>query len=70
MPRLTDLSSPYPLFRRIYNFQQAYAILDEVIVAGEIQDSSKQRPLKMTKEADAWESHESLVRALKDTHLA
>jgi len=32
---------------RIFNFQKAYAILDELIIAGELQESSKKSVLRV-----------------------
>lgn len=48
--------------RRIFNFQKAYAILDELIIAGELQESSKKSVLRVVgepvdpveKETDLW----------------
>jgi len=31
----------------IFNFQQAYAVLDELIISGEMQETSKTTPLRM-----------------------
>ncbi|KAJ7130114.1 Adaptor protein complex sigma subunit [Mycena crocata] len=33
----------------IFNFQKAYAVLDEIIIAGEIQESSKSTALRLVK---------------------
>lgn len=33
----------------IFNFQKAYAVLDELIIAGEIQESSKKTVLKIVR---------------------
>ena len=33
----------------IFNFQKAYAILDELIIAGELQESSKKSVLKIVR---------------------
>lgn len=33
----------------IFNFQKAYAILDELIIAGEMQESSKKAVLKIVR---------------------
>ncbi|UOH82631.1 hypothetical protein LQV05_005339 [Cryptococcus neoformans] len=39
----------------IFNFQKAYAVLDELIIAGEIQESSKKTVLKIVAQSDAIE---------------
>ncbi|BEJ12633.1 Adaptor protein complex sigma subunit [Cutaneotrichosporon oleaginosum] len=50
----------------IFNFQKAYAILDELIIAGELQESSKKAVLKTVAQSDAIEeaeiSEDSLAR--------
>ncbi|KAL1413387.1 AP-1 complex subunit sigma-1 [Vanrija pseudolonga] len=50
----------------IFNFQKAYAILDELIIAGELQESSKKAVLKIVAQSDAIEeaevSEDSLAR--------
>ncbi|KAF8167890.1 hypothetical protein B0H34DRAFT_792563 [Crassisporium funariophilum] len=48
----------------IFNFQKAYAILDELIMAGEIQEPSGGTVLKMTKASDAWEQAEHIDNAI------
>ncbi|WVF72691.1 hypothetical protein IAT40_007509 [Kwoniella sp. CBS 6097] len=42
----------------IFNFQKAYAILDELIIAGEMQESSKKAVLKIVAQSDAIEEAE------------
>ncbi|KAJ9117473.1 AP-1 adaptor complex sigma subunit Aps1 [Naganishia vaughanmartiniae] len=42
----------------IFNFQKAYAILDELIIAGELQDSSKKSVLRVVAQSDAIEEAE------------
>ncbi|WWC90796.1 uncharacterized protein L201_005733 [Kwoniella dendrophila CBS 6074] len=42
----------------IFNFQKAYAILDELIIAGELQESSKKAVLKIVAQSDAIEEAE------------
>lgn len=42
----------------IFNFQKAYAILDELIIAGELQESSKKAVLKIVAQSDAIEEGE------------
>ncbi|KAH7343247.1 AP complex, mu/sigma subunit [Rhizoctonia solani] len=50
----------------IFNFQKAYAILDELIIAGELQESSKKSVLRVVAQSDAIEetenSEDSLAR--------
>ncbi|KAF8528670.1 AP complex, mu/sigma subunit [Gautieria morchelliformis] len=50
----------------IFNFQKAYAILDELIIAGELQESSKKSVLRVVAQADQIEetetSEDSLAR--------
>jgi len=50
----------------IFNFQKAYAILDELIIAGEIQESSKKSVLRVVAQSDSIEdaenSEDSLAR--------
>ncbi|TYJ56109.1 hypothetical protein B9479_003219 [Cryptococcus floricola] len=54
----------------IFNFQKAYAVLDELIIAGEIQESSKKTVLKIVAQSDAIEEGELLLTNLKDSGLA
>ncbi|KAJ9114141.1 hypothetical protein QFC20_001657 [Naganishia adeliensis] len=42
----------------IFNFQKAYAILDELIIAGELQDSSKKSVLRVVAQSDSIEESE------------
>nr|ODN98807.1 clathrin assembly protein [Cryptococcus depauperatus CBS 7855] len=42
----------------IFNFQKAYAVLDELIISGEIQESSKKTVLKIVAQSDAIEEAE------------
>ncbi|ODN78862.1 hypothetical protein L202_04400 [Cryptococcus amylolentus CBS 6039] len=53
----------------IFNFQKAYAVLDELIIAGEIQESSKKTVLKIVAQSDAIEEGELLLTNLKDSGL-
>ncbi|KAH7924683.1 Adaptor protein complex sigma subunit [Leucogyrophana mollusca] len=51
----------------IFNFQQAYAVLDELIIAGELQESSKKSTMRVVSQADsvaAEEDQERLAGAL------
>ncbi|ORY35435.1 AP complex, mu/sigma subunit [Naematelia encephala] len=43
----------------IFNFQKAYAILDELIIAGELQESSKKAVLRIVAQSDAIEEAET-----------
>lgn len=47
----------------IFNFQRAYYILDEIIVAGEIIESSRREPIKRTTQQDALEVAEAEASA-------
>ncbi|KTW32918.1 hypothetical protein PNEG_04271 [Pneumocystis murina B123] len=42
----------------IFNFQKAYFILDELIMAGEMQESSKKNILKIVSQQDMYEEQE------------
>ncbi|KAG7099989.1 hypothetical protein E1B28_001782 [Marasmius oreades] len=42
----------------IFNFQKAYAILDELIIAGELQESSRKSVLRMVTQSDSVEEEE------------
>jgi len=42
----------------IFNFQKAYAILDELIIAGEMQESSKKSVLRVVTQSDTAEEQE------------
>ncbi|TFY79976.1 hypothetical protein EWM64_g4042 [Hericium alpestre] len=43
----------------IFNFQKAYAILDELIIAGELQESSKKSVLRVVTQSDSVEDQEN-----------
>ncbi|TCD69651.1 AP-1 adaptor complex sigma subunit Aps1 [Steccherinum ochraceum] len=43
----------------IFNFQKAYAILDELIIAGELQESSKKSVLRVVTQSDSIEEQEN-----------
>ncbi|KAF9455438.1 AP complex, mu/sigma subunit [Collybia nuda] len=53
----------------IFNFQKAYAVLDEVIISGEIQDSSKNTALSTARASDLYEADEEVRSAIKDAML-
>jgi len=50
----------------IFNFQQAYAILDELIIAGEMQETSGSSVLNMIKGSNASEEAERISNAMRD----
>lgn len=54
--------------RRIFNFQKAYQVLDELVIAGELQESSKKSVLRVVMQGDAVEEAENNedVRCLCD----
>ncbi|KAH9977781.1 Adaptor protein complex sigma subunit [Lactifluus volemus] len=43
----------------IFNFQKAFAILDELIIAGELQESSKKSVLRVVTQSDSVEDQEA-----------
>lgn len=43
----------------IFNFQKAYSILDELIISGEMQESSKKSVLRVVSQSDAIEDQEN-----------
>ena len=51
----------------IFNFQKAYFILDELLLAGELQESSKKNVLRCISQEDSLEDLE--VRALDTFHF-
>ena len=53
----------------IFNFEKAYFILDELIIAGEVQDTSKKAVLKQIEFADSYQEEEIISLALKDVGL-
>ncbi|GAA5839315.1 hypothetical protein JCM6882_004180 [Rhodosporidiobolus microsporus] len=50
----------------IFNYQKAYAILDELIIAGEMQESSKKSVLRAVGQADAIEEQEQSEDSLQN----
>ncbi|KAG2023247.1 clathrin coat assembly protein ap17 [Coprinopsis cinerea AmutBmut pab1-1] len=50
----------------IFNFQQAYSILDELVVAGELQESSRDKAFKAAKAAQVWEEADDMTEKLQD----
>jgi len=54
----------------IFNFQKAYAILDELIIAGEIQEPSSSTVLEMTKASDDWELNDDIRTAIQEAYFA
>merc|ERR1712121_148946 len=53
----------------IFNFEKAYFILDELLMAGEVQDTSKKSVLKQIEFADSYQEEEIVELALKDIGL-
>jgi len=53
----------------IFNFQQAYAILDELLMAGEIQETSSSSVLNMVNGSKTYEESEFIVSAMRDAVL-
>ena len=53
----------------IFNFEKAYFILDELVMAGEVQDTSKKSVLKQVEFADSYQEEEIISLALKDVGL-
>jgi len=53
----------------IFNFQQAYAILDELVMAGEMQETSSSLVLNVVKGSKTYEESELAVDAMKEAVL-
>ena len=53
----------------IFNFEKAYFILDELILAGEVQETSKKAVQKQIEFADNYQEEEIISLALKDVGL-
>ncbi len=53
----------------IFNFEKAYFILDELVMSGEIQETSKKAVLKQIEFADNYQEEEIISLALKDVGL-
>lgn len=53
----------------VFNFQKAYSILDELIIAGELQDSSKTSVLQVVTQSDNIEHEETTVDVLASVGL-
>jgi len=49
----------------IFNFPKAYAILDEVLLAGEMQESSKKAIIKITAQQEAIQQEEEDAKLRK-----
>jgi AP-1 complex subunit sigma 1/2 len=47
----------------IFNFQQAYAVIDELLIGGELQDSSKRSVISILKKADEMELFSTMEKA-------
>ncbi|KAL0949475.1 hypothetical protein HGRIS_009528 [Hohenbuehelia grisea] len=50
----------------IFNFDQAYAILDELIIGGELQESSRRAVLSSVANASSISENETMEQLLKD----
>ncbi len=53
----------------IFNFEKAYFILDELVMSGEVQETSKKAVLKQIEFADNYQEEEIISLALKDVGL-
>ncbi|PPQ95641.1 hypothetical protein CVT26_008670 [Gymnopilus dilepis] len=53
----------------IFNFQKAYAVLDELVMAGEVQEPSKNTVIQMAKSCDQWEQNDQIRFAIEDAYL-
>ncbi|KAH7105541.1 AP complex, mu/sigma subunit [Auriculariales sp. MPI-PUGE-AT-0066] len=53
----------------IFNFQQAYTVLDEVVVAGELVDSSKRAALRAIASVEAYEAETGTQENLREAGL-
>ncbi|XP_023334213.1 AP-1 complex subunit sigma-2 isoform X2 [Eurytemora carolleeae] len=53
----------------IFNFEKAYFILDELILGGELQETSKKAVLSQIEMADKFQEEEIIELALKDIGL-
>ena len=53
----------------IFNFEKAYYILDELIIAGEVQDTSKKAVLKQIEIADTCQEEERMGLPIQDVGL-
>jgi AP-1 complex subunit sigma 1/2 len=55
---------------RIFNFQKAYSVLDELIIAGELQESSKKSVLRVVSEASERGNPSSLPSIVKVSYAS
>ena len=53
----------------IFNFEKAYFILDELVLGGEMQETSKKSVLRQIEMADQYQEEEIVELALKDIGL-
>jgi len=53
----------------IFNFEKAYFILDELVLGGEMQETSKKAVLSQIEQADKFQEEEIVELALKDIGL-
>ncbi|KAF8973780.1 AP complex, mu/sigma subunit [Flammula alnicola] len=54
----------------IFNFQKAYAILDELVLAGEMQETSRGTVLQATEASDVWEENDQIRAAINEAYFA
>jgi polyhydroxyalkanoate synthesis regulator phasin len=50
----------------IFNFQKAYYVLDELVISGEMQESSKKAVLRAVTQQDQREETERMERQLSE----
>ncbi|KAF8898500.1 AP complex, mu/sigma subunit [Infundibulicybe gibba] len=53
----------------IFNFQKAYTILDELVIGGEMQDSSKKAPLNEVRRVDQFQDAEDVMDKIQQSYL-
>lgn len=53
----------------IFNFEKAYFILDELVIAGEIQETSKKRVINAIQAQDALQEDGEIKQALEEMGL-
>ncbi|RWS28283.1 AP-1 complex subunit sigma-2-like isoform X3 [Leptotrombidium deliense] len=53
----------------IFNFEKAYFILDELLIGGEVQETSKKAVLKSINSQDMLQEEEAIENALKEFGL-
>jgi len=53
----------------IFNFQKAYAVLDELMMAGEVQEPSSSTVIQMAQNSDNWELNDQIKVAIEEAYL-